>query len=320
MSLSYLAPERKSRVRTSTRAIIALAMLLAVPAIAAAAPPVNDNYLDSLQLNAPGSKLERTATLSDSRNTSEATVQTDVFSPPKSGGPAEATGCGAVSLGKTVWYDFYPDVRGLVRLRANGFNAGIGVVPFNPTSAAPDFARRQCFNATSGTSEEAFARVAKGEAYTVQVGGVGGVGGNLEFLFDFLADTDGDGVLDDADVCDLRAGKTKAGCVRADPTLRARPTPTGIQIVALRVKAPRGFKVSARCRGCPPVAKRARTVSLRRLRGRQLRAGTKLVIRVTKKNNIGAYFSYRILRGNFKSKVERCLKPGSRKPRRRCTY
>ena len=54
-----------------------------------------------------------------------------------------------------------------------------------------------------------------------------------------------------------------------------------------------------------------------RLRGRSLRAGSKLVIRVTRRNSIGTYFSYRISRGNFK-KTERCLNPGSRKPRRKC--
>jgi hypothetical protein len=297
-------------------------VLLAIPAAVDAAPagaPVNDDYLDSLQLNAPKTRLDRHDTLSDSRNTSLASVQSNVFAP-KGNGPAEATACGSSSIGKTVWYDFYPDVDGTVRLRANGFDTGIAVVPFNPSTSLPDFNRRQCFNQLSSTSEEALVQVAGGDSYTVQVGGVGGIGGNLEFLFDFLADTDGDGTPDDADVCDLRSGRTKSGCVRADATLRARPTAAGIEVGSLKVKAPRGFKVSVRCPGCPPQAKRARTVSFKRLHGRGLRAGTNLVIRITKKHNIGAYFKYRIVRGNFKPKVERCLRPGSRKPRRRCTY
>ena len=41
------------------------------------------------------------------------------------------------------------------------------------------------------------------------------------------------------------------------------------------------------------------------------------MIRVVRRNAIGAYFKYRITRGNFK-KIERCLNPGSKKPRRRC--
>lgn len=296
-------------------------MLLAVPVSAQAAPPVNDHYLNSLQLNAPGSKLERVDTLRDLRNTVEATVQGDVFAPPRSGGPAEQTSCPPGALGKTVWYDFYPDVQGLVRLRANGFNTGIAVVPFDATSGRPDFSRRICFNDSTSTTEEFLARVAKGRAYTVQVGGIGGIGGNLEFLFDFLADTDGDDVLDDVDKCDrLKGPQSEAGCpprLRADVKLRARPTADGIQLVSLSVKATRGSRVSVRCRGCPPQAKKAKTVRFGRLRGRKLRAGQSLVIRVTKKNSIGSYVKFRITRGNFK-RIERCLNPGSKKPRRKC--
>ena len=166
----------------------------------------------------------------------------------------------------------------------------------------------------------------KGRAYTVQIGGVGDAGGNLEFLFDFLADTDGDGVLDDVDECRrVRGLASESGCptrLQAGVTLRARPLAGGIQLIGLGVKASRGARVSVRCRGCRPQAKRNRarrtkTVRFGQLRGQRLRAGTSLVIRVVRRNAIGAYFRYAIKRGNFK-KVERCLNPGSRKPRRRC--
>jgi len=285
--------------------------------------PLNDDYLESLQLNAPGSKLERTRTLRDLRDTTRASVQGDVFTPQQgSGGPPEATSCeSSGSYGKTVWYDFYPDVSGIARIRANGYNTVISVVPFNRTTAVPSFGSRRCINDSASTTEELLARVAKGRAYTIQIGGVGDVGGNLEFLFDFLADTDGDNVLDDVDKCDrLRGPASEAGCpprLRANVTLRARPLATGIQLVGLSVKASRGSRVSVRCGGCPPQAKRAKTVRFGQLRGRRLRAGTSVVIRVVRRNAIGAYFKYRITRGNFK-KVERCLNPGSKKPRRRC--
>lgn len=309
------------------RVTLAFALLLAAPVVVDAAPPgapVNDDYLESLQLNAPGSKLERTSTLRDVKDTSKASVQGDVFLPQRgSGGPAEPTTCPGSSgnYGKTVWYDFYPDVSGITRIRANGFDTAISVVPFNPSSAVPSFGQRQCINESSSTTEELLARVAKGRAYTIQIGGVGDVGGNLEFLFDFLADTDGDGVLDDVDKCDRLSGpSSEAGCpkrLRASVTLRARPLGGGIQLIGLSVKATRGSRVSVRCGGCPPQAKKAKTVGFGRLRGRRLRAGTSLVIRVVRRNAIGAYFKYRITRGNFK-KIERCLNPGSRKPRRRC--
>ena len=305
---------------------IGLTFLLAAPAVAQAAPPgapLNDDYLGSLQLNAPGDKLERTNTLRDLRDTSKGSVQGDVFAPPRSGGPAEPTTCpgSSASYGRTAWYDFYPDVGGIVRIRANGFDSAIAVVPFNRTSAVPSFGSRQCINDSSSTTEELLARVAKGRAYTIQIGAVNDVGGNLEFLFDFLADTDSDGVLDEVDRCDrLRGSSSEAGCpkrLRASVTLRARPLAGGIQLIGLNVKATRGSRVSVRCSGCPPQAKRAKTVRFGQLRGRRLRAGTSLVIRVVRPNAIGAYFKYRIKRGNFQ-KIERCLNPGSSKPRRKC--
>jgi len=303
-----------------------LVLLLAAPAVVQAAPPgapLNDDYLESLQLNAPGSKLERTNTLRDVRDTSQGSVQGDVFAPPRSGGPAEPTTCpgSSTSYGRTVWYDFYPDVSGITRIRANGFDTAIAVVPFNSSTAVPSFGSRQCVNESSSSTEELLAQVAKGRAYTVQIGGVGDAGGNLEFLFDFLADTDSDGVLDDVDRCDRLSGpSSESGCpkrLRASVTLRARPLAGGIQLIGLNVKATRGSRVSVRCSGCPPQAKRAKTVGFGRLRGRRLRAGTSLVVRVVRRNAIGAYFEYKITRGNFR-KIERCLNPGSRKPRRRC--
>jgi hypothetical protein len=63
------------------------ALVMAVPVTAAAAPPANDNYLSSAGLNSPGSRLDRTHTLQDvGRDTTGATVQSDLFNPPKSGG------------------------------------------------------------------------------------------------------------------------------------------------------------------------------------------------------------------------------------------
>jgi len=309
----------------STRVVIGLALLLAAPVVVQAAPPgapVNDDYLESLQLNAPGSKLDRTSTLRDLRDTTLASVQGDVFAPPRSGGPAEVTACGSTGYGRTVWYDFYPDVSGVARIRANGFDTVLSVVPFNSETAVPNFADRLCVNESSSTTEELLARVAKGRAYTIQVGGVGDTGGNLEFLFDFLADTDGDGVLDDVDKCDrLKGPASEAGCpkrLRANVTLRALPLSDGIKLLRLSVAASRGSRVSVRCAGCRPQAEKVRrTVGFGRLRGKRLRAGTSLVIRVTRRNAIGAYFRYDITRGNFK-KVERCLNPGSTKPRRKC--
>ena len=70
--------------------------------------------------------------------------------------------------------------------------------------------------------------------------------------------------------------------------------------------------------GCKTEVKRAQSkVTFPKIRNDKLPAGSKLVIRVTRKRAIGAYIAYKIRDGNF-TKIERCLNPGSRKPRRRC--
>jgi hypothetical protein len=300
------------------------AALLALPAAASAqAPPLNDNYLDSLRLNDPGSRLERKATLRDTRDTTNATVQSDVFSPPQSGGPAESTTCQGTSFGHTAWYDFYPDVNGLVRLRASGYDTVLSVVPFNRRTARPNFGNALCSNASASTTEEFLVQVRKGDSYSVQIGGVNSAAGALEFLFDFLADTDGDGVLDTVDKCDRLDGpQGNNGCPRhqnVNVTLRALPTAGGIEVDALTVTAKRGSRVVVSCsRGCRRQVKRAHsTVTFPALSGAQLPAGARLEIRVTKAGFFGEFARYTVLAGNFK-KIERCMNPGSRRLQRRC--
>jgi hypothetical protein len=301
----------------------ALAVSCATAAVAQTpGAPQNDHYLQSLRLNDPGRQLERTDTLRDQRDTTNATVQADVMNPPSSGGPPEPTSCGGTVFGKTIWYDFYPDVRGLTRIRASNFDTVISVMPFNRQTGVPDVNSRLCFNESNSTTEEALVEVRKGGSYTIQLGGVNNAGGSLEFLFDFLADTDGDGVLDDTDRCRTLAGSARGGCpprLRTDATLRAQPTAGGIEVLALSVTAPRRSRVAVTCsRGCRPEVKRARsTVRFSRIRGANLPAGSRIVIRVTKRRSIGSYIVYRIVRGNFR-KIERCLNPGSRRPRTRC--
>jgi hypothetical protein len=303
-----------------------LALLALAPSTASAShvagAPVNDDYLESLRLNEDGSRLERRDTLRDVRDTANASVQSDLFSPPRSGGPSEKTTCGSTSYGKTVWYDAYPDVNGVFRLRANGYDTVISITEFDRATAIPSaFERAQCVNESTSSSEEFLVSVRRRRAYTIQIGGVNDASGSLEFLFDFLADTDGDGVLDDIDRCDRLAGaRSEGGCpvrLRADALIRALPTSAGIRLLSLRINATRGSRVRVICPGCGQQVKTSRTVGFPGLRGRSFRAGSQIVVRVTKRRAIGRYIAYRILRGNFK-KTERCMNPGSTRPRRRC--
>jgi hypothetical protein len=284
-------------------AVAMIAMLLAVGATAtmtasaaAPAPPINDNYLASLNLNKPGTALNRTETLRDVRDTTAATAQPDIFNPPSHGGPPELTGCNGVGEGGTIWYDFYPDANGLVRIRTSAtFGTIMAVMPFDPKTLLPDNSQRRCAVNQTTMAGELFDNVQAGHAYTVQIGGVAGAGGSVEFLFDYLV-----------------APKR----LQAEATLTALPLAGGVRVVSLAVSAPRKARVEVRCtRGCHPQATTARSVRFPRLGGAVLPDGASLKIYVTARNQIGAYIEYRIGHGSF-TKTQRCLAPGSKRPKR----
>jgi dipeptidyl aminopeptidase/acylaminoacyl peptidase len=90
----------------------------------------------------------------------------------------------------------------------------------------------------------------------------------------------------------------------------------------LLVNVPRGSRAEARCkrkRCKSQVVRRTRssTVTFKRFRGKTLKAGTVIEIRVTKKGFVGRYVKIKIKRGDFAT-AYRCMKPASKKPRRKC--
>ncbi|MEX2197091.1 MAG: hypothetical protein WD844_17600 [Thermoleophilaceae bacterium] len=289
------------------------AILLAAPGSASAqtAPPENDNYLESAPVNDPGSRLPRRSTVRLRGDNSGATVQSDIFSPcgvaqcPQ--GPPEPTTCevdgGSRPYAKTVWYDFYPDRAALARIQVNAlFDPIIGIFEFDRRTGAPR-GEAACIDRLDFTNEELEVPVLRGRAYTVQVGvhtgGFEPAGGRFEALFDFL----------------------RLPRVGANPTLRARPTSTGIRVTSLRLRADRGARASLSCtrRACRAERRTVRgTISFRNLRNKRLRAGARIRIRVTMEDEVGRYFEYRVTRGNIR-RIERCLEPGSSRPRRSCT-
>ena len=207
--------------------LAALVALAVAPSFAAAAPPDNDDYWFSTRINDPGDLLPDD--FQDlTTNTDEATEQADLFDPGNGGGAeAEATICDAedgreVYYGKTVWWDFFPDVDGQVTIEAGGFDAVIGLVPYDPNTGEPFYDEWLCADDPNLTSNERedFDVVA-GRSYSIQIGGYGGANGNhiayksgdLEFTFHFEPDTDGDGVLDESDNCVTTRGLQQfAGC------------------------------------------------------------------------------------------------------------
>ncbi len=263
---------------------------------APSAPPINDNYLDSLNLNEPGKPLDRKDQLRDERNTAAATVQSDILSPPSHGGPAELTGCNGVSEGKTIWYDFYPDATGLIEIETSAaFGTVMALMPFDPKTLLPNYSERQCAVNEPTMAGKLLENVQAGKSYTVQIGGVEEAGGPLEVLFNYVV-----------------APKR----LQAEATLTAQPLAGGIRVVNLAVSAPKKARVEVRCtRGCHPQAKTARALGFPRLHGAVLPNGAALKIYVTAKNETGAYFEYKIGHANF-TKIQRCLAPGSKKPER----
>lgn len=228
------------------RLALACMAILVLPAAASAqAPPENDHYLQSLRVNDPGESLPRGSTTQHITDTTLATVQADMFAPPAQGGPPEPTQCESSAYGRTVWYDFYPDRSAVARItvNGNGFDPVIGIVQFNPRNAAPRFPGT-CIDRLAFTNEVLEVPVLRGRAYSVQVAGyaadgVNAGGGVTETLFDFL----------------------RLPTVDASPTLRARPTRSGIRVSSLKVDAPRGARVHVSCtrRACRSLARRAST-------------------------------------------------------------
>jgi hypothetical protein len=313
------------RLRPVIGMLVAL-VALGVPAVALAVAPVNDDYLKSKRINPPGTRLPREE-VKDSVDTTEATTQADLFVPAATGGGGENTTCKGRSFGKTVWYDFHPDVDGAVEIQTGGFDVAIAVYEFDE-STSKIIRMVDCSSEAGAQDYIPPQRMKRGRHYTIQIGGLdegaGPLGGMLQFNFQFFADRDDDGIFDPLDDCPDQPGvRSAGGCpptLRSTPKLTATPTGSGIVVKKLSVSATKGAKVEVRCRRrCSGTqARTAGVVSFPLLRGRALPAGARIEIFVTKKGSIGAYTRYDVVRGNFK-RTDRCLRPGSHTPRRKCT-
>jgi hypothetical protein len=311
-------------------------LLGAAPAVAA--PPPNDNYLASLQMQ-DGEAVARE--FRDTVVTTEATVQADLFNPNRDGLPfggsgPEPSSCAGVGFGRTVWYDFIPDVAGGVRIAASGYDTVVAVYEYDVRSSQLG-ERIACAN--RGAAEDLILdKVEPGKAYTVQVGAVGGAAATLQFEFLFFGDTDEDDVLDEApDRCPRMPGIDSAGgcppALSATLSFEWDDTANGVRFRIVRLRgAPRGARVEARCPRCGVRRTTARgtgrPLSLRRLVGREAPAGAVLEVRVTQRPRgrgrfrhgaIGSYLRYVFEPGGIRTRTVRCLRPGSTKPRKRCT-
>lgn len=258
-----------------------------------------DHYLESVRINT--NRISPTLQgFSDSVDTRRATVQADLFKPGGNRvGPREPVTCNGAVYGKTIWYDFLPSVDGDLLVQAAGaaFNPAMSIVRFD-TRDAPNFrplTNFVCSNLGAASLEQLQQKgVKRGRGYSIQIGGVGNTGGPVEVDVNFTPYR-----------------------VNATPKLAFQLTPNGIRLLNVLVRSSKRVKVELGCKpSCGKRVKRGRRVSVNFRR--QLRAGSRLIVRVTRGGEIGQYFSYRIRKGKRPVEAERCLNPGSRTPRKTC--
>jgi hypothetical protein len=327
---------------------LAAAGLAPYVALAAPAPPPNDNYLASTIIPEARSTGFQELQYQDSQNTTAATTQTDLFSFDASGNPLGGAGpepltCSGSSYGNTIWYDLRPKVPAGFDLQAVGFPSVIALYQYNPATSL--ITRRiGCHVAPANALLNDFLvppELQPNKYYTVQIGGLktplGFNSGRLDFTMKFFPDHDGDGVYDPQDACPTLAGVPRfGGCPPAiHPAARIQfaQAGSGIRILSVQVQAiPTRSKVLARCRPCGLRSLRqagphANSITMTALAGHTLAAGDKLEIWVTRAasgtgnyryGSFGSYISYTVSAGTLGPRVLRCLMPGSLTPRRTC--
>jgi hypothetical protein len=107
--------------------------------------------------------------------------------------------------------------------------------------------------------------------------------------------------------------------MRPAPLVRVRGylTVRGARLTLLTVRAPKGARISVSCKGigCPRVAP-AKAAKLTRLRNYEgmFRAGTRIVVRVTRRGFVGKHTLIRIRRGKPPLRFDSCLYPGVKGP------
>jgi len=211
-------------VRLFVTLACACAAAAAVPAIAEAQVS-NDNYLDSIGLNSPGTALPGLSSRPDDTIVGATAPQADILEGRPGGPIAENTGClragfPQVDFGSTVWYDIFPHRPGNLRLvvESSAFGAVVGVMPYDRNSLIPDISAFRCGVASLGTAILDYPfRLQEGAAYTIQVGGFSGNQGLFSLNAYFDPDTDRDGLLDSGDACPNQGGANLiAGCPDTD--------------------------------------------------------------------------------------------------------
>jgi hypothetical protein len=318
-------------------------------------PPDGDNYLGPVALSDfsnPGKfPTDEVGFVAD---TTSYTTQADMFNPPGSGGPPEPTNCGQ-PYSNTIWSVFYADRYGVMKVSTAGpFDSVIGFVPFkSPTSdPTPNIDAGVCIDRLSGFEEDLSAFVSPKHWYAVQVGGTGATpGGQVQVKFDYQKPPTiaADAVLTwktnskGAKVVKLVVTAPKGARVAVSCTHHGCSAPRAFTVkktAAFRpiaavgpvAKAPAGVKMtpassSGGVAEIDTVGTSARfqakaqvhaAKQFKLLKGKILKAGSNLIIRVTAPGYIGKYFSYPVTKRGVSAKTISCTNPSSSKPHKKC--
>jgi hypothetical protein len=319
----------RTRIASSLAALTTALFVLGAGS-ALAAPPVNDDYLQSIRIVDRAGRLPA-GVVQDMQDTTDATVQADLFAPDATGGGVEpvlaSASCGDVRYGSTVWYDFAPVTAGAVELQASGPENVLVLYEFDQRTS---LLGRRVACASPSSSTDLIEHVVAGKSYTIQIGdvdrGAGPATGPTTFRFEYFADADGDGVLDALDKCPTYAGLDRFGGCPATVDARAIPrlalTGGRLSFGPLKIIGPPETKVSVRChRGCTghwAKAIKQGSVTITKLKDVPVHDGTQLDIYLTKHDLFGRFLRYTVI-GHSLQTARRCLLPVAHpKPLRKC--
>jgi hypothetical protein len=324
----------RSSVRTILRCVAApialVAGLFGVVPSAVAMPPANDDYLSSFRLEDAQRRPPRQPTL-DVADTTEATVQSNLFAPKAPDGGAEPTTCRGVSYGRTIWYDVVPDIFGIAELQSAGRNGVIALYEYNPLTSR--LGRLVSCANDAGVQDALYISLSKGKSYTVQLGGVdeglGPAGGPVQFTMQFFEDADRDGVIDAIDRCPGRAGKLAYnGClpvVRANATMALETARGVVRLHKLAVTGDRGATAIVSCARCHfssthllRTVKGGASWSFADLLGKRVPNGSAIVVTVKRRSAIGQAFVWKVTKGILSPRRDYCVLPGSTMRKRTC--
>jgi hypothetical protein len=345
--------------RFVTLAVLLLVAAAFPATAAAIVPPDSDDYLDSLILNDEQHPLKYNEGRFFTADTTTYTIQEDMYEAHgtgNKGGPAEPNICtnshGVRSeYGHTVWAAFYANRWGRMTIGASSgtFDEVIGIIPFRSLqNAAPDIGHGACYDEKRGFTESASGIVTPGQWYAVQVGGTPPSGGPMQITYKLRKPARVGSSNTRANLVWLtgplrvkqlyitnvpRGARLKLSCTKhacRKKTIKVRhKTAAGKFAVPAGSARPADGKVSMRralgvaaspsphAAFKPIVHESAKRVTL--LRNKKVKRGAKIELRLTSFGHIGRYYRWNVKRNKITPQINRCMNPGSSKPRKKCS-